>query len=295
MGLEFSLVSVITLLFSSFLSLFFINKVQPLFKQEFALKTSYKGERLPLAGPLLFLSFFLAAGSGALFSFFLGYPLDYSVYYSSLLLFSLLLLAGLLDDLFGSGESRGFKGHFSPFLNGKVTTGFLKAITIFPASLVSSIFFSSFIWQLLLNAFLISLFANFLNLLDLKPGRAGKVFLFLSFFTLLALYFSGLRVDIKSACWLLWISFLPPFILILWYDLKEKMMLGDAGSNLLGGFLGFFLCLALADWMVKLGIVILLGLLHLVAEVSSFSYFFENFSFLKFFDNLGRLKEKKIE
>ncbi len=295
MGLEFSLILAATFLFSFALSFFFLKKVKKLFQQEFAVKVNYQGKKIALAGPVFFLAFFIAAGSGALFSFLLFYPLDYSVFYSSLFLLTILFLAGLLDDLFGSGETRGFKGHFSAFFKGKVTTGFLKAVVIFLASLIYSAFFSPSIWLLFLNAFLISLLANFLNLLDLRPGRAGKVFLFFSLFSLLAWYFSSLRTEIRSVWWLLWVSFLPPFVLILWYDLKERMMLGDGGSNLLGGFLGLSFSLVLTDGKAKLGIVILMVLLHLLAEFSSFSLFFEKFAFLRFFDNLGRLKERKLE
>lgn len=295
MELEYNLIIALTFLFSSFLTLFFFKKIQLLFEHDFSMRLNYRGIKISLSGPSFFIIFFLAACFGALLSFFFGYSLDYSVFYASLFLLSLLLIAGFLDDLFGSGEARGFKGHFGSLFKGKFTTGFLKALLILVASTIFSAFFSNSFGVLFLNALLISLLANFLNLLDLKPGRAGKAFLFLAFFALLSWYKSSLRPDIASVCWLLWLSFLPPFVLILWYDLKEKLMLGDSGSNLMGGFLGITFCLAIVDWRAKLGLVILLVLLHLVAEFSSFSYFFENFAFLKFFDNLGRLKEKKFE
>ncbi len=295
MELKLNLIVALTFLFSSFLALFCFKKIQLLFEQDFSMRLNYRGIKISLSGPSFFVMFFLAACFGALFSFFFDHSLDYSVFYASLFLLSLLLLAGLLDDLFGTRDARGFKGHFGSLLKGRLTTGFLKALLIFVASATFSAFFSNSLVVLILNALLISLLANFLNLLDLKPGRAGKTFLFLAFFAWLSLYKSSLRPDIASVGWLLWASFLPPLVSILWYDLKEKLMLGDSGSNLLGGFLGIFFCLTIFDWRAKLGLVILLVLLHLVAEFSSFSYFFENFAFLKFFDNLGRLKEKKFE
>ena len=63
---------------------------------------------------------------------------------------------------------------------------------------------------------LVGLSANALNLFDTKPGRALKAFL-------IAAPGSG---------------FAPVAILLLPYDLRERVMLGDSGSNALGAVVG---------------------------------------------------------
>ena len=67
------------------------------------------------------------------------------------------------------------------------------------------------------GALLVGLAANFLNQLDTRPGRALKAYL------LAAL---ALEAPLGVA------------VLLLPYDLREKTMLGDCGSNALGALLG---------------------------------------------------------
>jgi hypothetical protein len=115
---------------------------------------------------------------------------------------------GLADDLW-SGPERGFRGH----LSGRVTTGTLKAVVI-P------------LWALrrtrsLSGAVLVALSANLLNQLDTRPGRALKAFLLGSL-----LVGRPPRRALGFA------------VLIAPYDLREMVMLGDAGANALGAVLG---------------------------------------------------------
>ena len=108
-------------------------------------------------------------------------------------------ILGALDDAF-SGPERGWRAH----LESGRTTGVLKLLGIPLVGTLATRFVS--------GGLLVGLSANALNLFDTKPGRALKAFL----------------VTAPGS------DFAPVAILLLPYDLREKSMLGDAGSNALG-------------------------------------------------------------
>jgi hypothetical protein len=111
---------------------------------------------------------------------------------------------GLADDLW-SGPERGFRAH----LRSGQTTGVLKLIGIPAIGLVAT--------RRVSGALLVGLAANALNQLDTRPGRALKAYLA-----------AALAVEAPVGI----------AVLLLPYDLREMAMLGDAGSNALGGLLG---------------------------------------------------------
>jgi len=112
--------------------------------------------------------------------------------------------AGLADDLW-SGPERGVRAH----LRARRTTGVLKLVAIPAVGLLAT--------RKVSGALLVALAANLWNQLDIRPGRALKAYL------LVAL---PLRAP------------LVPAAVLLPCDLREMAMLGDAGSNVLGGLLG---------------------------------------------------------
>jgi glycosyl transferase family 2 len=112
---------------------------------------------------------------------------------------------GLADDLW-SGKERGFRAH----LAAGGTTGVLKLGAIPLVALLRT--------RSVSGAVLAAGTANLLNQLDTKPGRALKAYLGAAFVLDAPL---GLAV------------------LLLPYDLRERVMLGDAGSNAFGAMLGF--------------------------------------------------------
>jgi Glycosyl transferase family 2 len=111
---------------------------------------------------------------------------------------------GLADDLW-SGPERGFRAH----LHGRLTTGVLKLVGIPLVGLLAT--------RRVSGGLLVGLAANALNQLDTRPGRALKAYLV-----------AAVTVDAPVAI----------AVLLLPYDLREMAMLGDAGSNALGGLLG---------------------------------------------------------
>jgi Glycosyl transferase family 2 len=112
--------------------------------------------------------------------------------------------AGLTDDLW-SGPERGFRAH----LRAGRTTGVLKLVAIPLAGFVAT--------RKLSGALLVGLAANFLNQLDTRPGRALKAYLL-----------GSLVVGAPRGV----------AVLLAPYDLRERTMLGDCGSNALGALLG---------------------------------------------------------
>lgn len=187
----------------------------------------------------------------------------------SLLLFAML---GLLDDHLGKEGQKGFRGH----LQGGFSTGALKFWGGGAAALtVASGLDRSWV-GLVLNGGLIALGANFLNLLDLRPGRAGKAFL------LFALPFLFLGSGAAPLVLLMFgvAGYLP-------WDLRRKAMMGDAGANPLGAALGF-MAARYCPLVFKLVLLLTLAALNLLSEKISFSRVIEKNRFLHFLDKLGR-------
>ena len=190
-----------------------------------------------------------------------------------------LALLGLLDDLVGDRSIGGFKGHFGEIAHGRLTTGGLKALGGGLLSFFAAAPFSTSFFTQVINALVIALFVNTFNLLDVRPGRALKVFLIL-----------GLIVSVfswHSTYWSIWGVFLGPAIVLLWVDLTERGMLGDIGSNILGGVVGFS-CVASFDWSVNLFILVVLIVINVYSENNSISMLVERNFALRWFDELGR-------
>ncbi len=190
-----------------------------------------------------------------------------------------LALLGLLDDLVGDRSIGGFKGHFGEIVHGRLTTGGLKALGGGLLSFFAAAPFSTSFFTQVINALVIALFVNTFNLLDVRPGRALKVFLIL-----------GLIVSVfswHSTYWSIWGVFLGPAIVLLWVDLTERGMLGDIGSNILGGVVGFS-CVASFDWSVNLFILVVLIVINVYSENNSISMLVERNFALRWFDELGR-------
>lgn len=254
---------------------------KPLLSSPYLLRENYAGRKVPTGTGILFVPVYTLSyvlyrvfGSG-------GYSAEFGPPEALLVLVLGMSSLGLLDDLAGDRSIRGFKGHLSAAFQGRVTTGWIKAVTGFLVALAVSFPLSEGGWDLLVNALLISLASNSLNLLDVRPGRALKAF-FLLLGIVLALSwevggdFMPLAVAVGGAALVMFPG-----------DLRERFMLGDAGSNVLGATVGLGLVLGVGTWW-KLGIVIFLSILNLVSEILSFSSIIEGNRVLSRFDRLGR-------
>jgi hypothetical protein len=161
--------------------------------------------------------------------------------------------AGLADDLW-SGPERGFRAH----LRAGRTTGVLKLVAIPLAGALAT--------RKVSGGLLVGLAANFLNQLDTRPGRALKAYL-------LGALAVGAPVRVA--------------VLLLPYDLRERTMLGDCGSNALGALVGLRSVSRLTDRGRWLAIGALAGL-TLLGERRSLGELIERTPGLSQLDALGR-------
>jgi len=180
---------------------------------------------------------------------------------------------GAYDDLAGSGDRRGFRGHLGALRQGEVTTGAVKLGGIGVTGVVSAALAGGSPVDVILNAGLVAGGANLLNLFDLRPGRAIKVAA-ASGVLLGAAGQDSVAAPLGAA-----LALLPE-------DLGERAMLGDAGANALGAMLG-----ASAAGLSRTGrIALLIAIIGITAasEKVSFTKVIARTPALNWLDMLGR-------
>ncbi|MDI3310205.1 MAG: UDP-N-acetylmuramyl pentapeptide phosphotransferase, partial [Thermoanaerobacterium sp.] len=162
--------SLLIIFIISFLLMMVIQKfIIQILDKDVCLKPNYKKILIPVCGGIAFVpTIFITA----IISKFIGFSDDMiQIFLVSIILMS---YVGLIDDLLGDRSVTGLKGHIKSLLNMKLTTGGLKAVVGIIVSFYISINISNRLADIIVNTLLISLFTNFLNLLDLRPGRACK-------------------------------------------------------------------------------------------------------------------------
>jgi len=187
-------------------------------------------------------------------------------------------LLGLVDDML-AGAGRGWRGHGRDVLGGALSTGLLKAAgTLGLALLVASSLPGSDA-DFLLAAAVLVLATNAFNLLDLRPGRSVKAFVLLGI---------GLTIATTNTQALAGLGlFIGPVLVAGFFDLRERAMLGDAGSNAIGALAGLWLVLTL-DTDGQLVALAVLLLVNLFGEFRSISNVIEKVPGLRHLDSLGR-------
>jgi UDP-N-acetylmuramyl pentapeptide phosphotransferase/UDP-N-acetylglucosamine-1-phosphate transferase len=191
---------------------------------------------------------------------------------------------GCYDDLAGSGDRRGLKGHLGALAKGEVTTGAVKIAGLGATGLAASLLVGrrrgGVLGQaadLVVNAALVAGTANLINLFDLRPGRAIKVGLLGA--TGLAVAGGDARAAIAAPA--------GAAIALLNEDLGERAMLGDAGANALGAMLGTAAAASLPR-MARLGVLAGVTGLTLASEKVSFTKVIARTPALNWLDLLGR-------
>lgn len=186
---------------------------------------------------------------------------------------------GFLDDYAGDGRSKGFQGHLKALLGGEVTTGAIKAVGGLGLAFAVSLWWEGwFVPSAVLDALVIALMANFINLLDLRPGRAAKGFLILWVPAAVGSRNSE-YLPVGAAVVAALLAWLPA-------DLGEKGTLGDSGANMIGAVLGAGL---VAGFGVpgRLVVLVILLALTLASERISFTKVIERVGPLRWLDGLG--------
>jgi len=190
---------------------------------------------------------------------------------------------GFLDDALGRGEAaatpRGWRGHWAALRAGTLSTGAIKAIgaLALAAYVVSGRGLED--WRYVADVALLILATNLGNLLDLRPGRAEKalvlvgVGLCLGTWTLEPLELLGI--------------FVGPVLVGAWLTLRERAMLGDTGSNLIGAIAGVWLLTSLGADARLVALAVVLAL-TIYGELRSISKTIDSVPPLRWLDSLGR-------
>jgi UDP-GlcNAc:undecaprenyl-phosphate GlcNAc-1-phosphate transferase len=188
-------------------------------------------------------------------------------------------MLGLMDDVLGTGEDRGFTGHIRALSQGRVTTGLLKLVGGAGIAIVVAAE-PGFITgkRVIADALLIALAANLGNLFDRAPGRTIKVAL-VAYAPLVFVLGTG-AVGIAVA------PVMGAALGVLPEDLRERLMLGDTGANVLGAVLGVAVVLGTSR-TTRNGVIAVLIVLNLAAEFVSFSRVIDRVLPLRWFDRLG--------
>jgi UDP-GlcNAc:undecaprenyl-phosphate/decaprenyl-phosphate GlcNAc-1-phosphate transferase len=193
---------------------------------------------------------------------------------------------GFLDDSLGQATQtdapRGWRGHALALREGRLSTGAIKAIgaLALAAYVVSGRGLESF--EYLADVALLILSTNLFNLLDLRPGRAEKGLVLLGLGLCIGAW-SGEPVELLGI-------FAGPVLVGAWFTLRERAMLGDTGSNLVGAIGGVWLLTTLDETgrLIALGVVLALTI---YGELRSISKAVESIPPLRSLDSLGRVHE----
>ncbi|MGH2959239.1 MAG: hypothetical protein ACRDKE_06505 [Solirubrobacterales bacterium] len=255
-------------------------------------RTNYSGREVPVpSGILIPLAAFVALGVSAP----LDRLLDDEILGGSGLVGVMIYIIGVcllgaIDDLLGTPviegglgrqDPRGVRGHAKATFSGGFSTGAVKAV----GSLGLAAFAMGLIvpgdLEYVLAIALVVVTTNLFNLLDLRPGRALKVFFVVA-------------VGLCLGAWTLepvWLTgvFLGSLPVLLYYDLGEKGMLGDTGSNAIGAIAGVWMVLTLSTTaqLIALAVVVLITL---YGEFRSISQLIDRTPVLRFLDHLGRTR-----
>ena len=188
-------------------------------------------------------------------------------------------LLGLIDDVL-SGASRGWRGHGAAVLTGNLSTGALKAVGTLGLALLVASGLPGQEGDFLLAAGVLVLATNVFNLIDLRPGRSIKALVALCAGLL------ALTMDLDPL-WALGL-FLAPIVVLLPFDLRERAMLGDTGSNAVGAVAGLWLVLALSTRAQAIALA-LVAAASLYGELRSISGLVDRTPWLRHLDSLGRI------
>ncbi len=199
-------------------------------------------------------------------------------------------LVGAHDDLHGSAQARGFRGHLRALRAGTVTTGLVKVVGVGLSAAAAVLLLAAGraggrvglrVADAVLDTALVAGTANLVNLLDLRPGRAGKAVVLLGLVLTAATSRPGRPVAAGLG------PVLGAVAGVLPADLAARSMLGDCGANALGAGLATAAVASLPR-PARLGALLAVAALNLASERVSFTAVIEATPWLRRLDRLGR-------
>ena len=194
-------------------------------------------------------------------------------------------LVGLYDD-FRPIRTRGLTAHFEALAHGRVTSGVIKLVGILGAAAVVTWMLGARGQVLLLGSAVVAGSANLWNLLDVRPGRALKFFLPVV---------GALSIAAPSGAYpAIGATAFGAGVVALAVDLRERGMLGDGGSNVLGFIVGLGLLFVLTPEGLVVALAGILTL-HAASETLTLSRMISAVPALRWFDDLGRVRRSPAE
>jgi UDP-N-acetylmuramyl pentapeptide phosphotransferase/UDP-N-acetylglucosamine-1-phosphate transferase len=194
-------------------------------------------------------------------------------------------LVGGYDDLAGArpeqAGDKGLAGHLRALRAGRVSAGAVKVAGIGAAAAAAALLTrrdrgARAVVDGILTTGLVAGTANLVNLLDLRPGRAGKAAVLVAAATL-----GGPAGGMVAGPLGATLGVLPE-------DLGERVMLGDCGANAVGALLGLRLA-SLPGRGARAGLLAGVVGLTLASEKVSFTKVIEATPGLRELDRFGRL------
>ena len=257
--------------------------MQPVFGRPVFSRQNYRGVTLPTAVGLVIPLAVVATSAALTLLTTLGWRPDrpglaaLGLTVTATLGFGLL---GVLDDVAVDQGASGYRGHVAALARGRLTAGSLKMVAgpavailvVAPVSNDSAV-------RLLADGALVALSANLANLFDRAPGRVAKVSL------LMAAVLVGVTAAAPTLLGLAVVSGAALALLV--PDLRERMMLGDAGANPLGATLGLATVLTVSP-VARTWVLVGVLALNLVSERVSFSRVIDRVAPLRALDRMGR-------
>ena len=205
-------------------------------------------------------------------------------------------LLGLIDDFVGSGllsglrlerpgeeppAPRGWRGHGREILGGGFSTGAAKAAGSLGLALFALSGQHRSTTDYLVGVGVLVLATNLFNLLDLRPGRSAKVLILLGAALSLGAWDAG-------GLWTVGL-FVGPILVLVPFDLRERGMLGDTGSNAIGAVAGLWLVATLSTTGQAIALAVM-AVVTVYGEFRSISALIERTPGLRQLDSLGRIQ-----
>ncbi len=238
-------------------------------------RTNYRGATIPTAGGIVAVFAFVIVSC----LYVLGH--DRRIPAAELIAVTGFAAVGFFDDVVGSHSARGLRGHITAGLRGQLTSGATKLLIGLALAAAIAPFYADG-WRRALVVIVIAGAANVANLLDLAPARATKV----AGIALVGLAIAaGLKQAIDGApAW-----FYAATLGLVPAELRERLMLGDAGANALGAIVGVAAVRACGGGTTTLAIAAAtVVVINVAGEFVSFSEVIDRTPPLRGFDRLGR-------
>lgn len=256
-------------------------------------RVNYRGRKVMTGGGVMLVSSSLLALIGMLV-FAGAMKVEVSVWKEGILLGAGMMAVafwGWQDDCSTDQQTKGFRGHFGTlWRERRMTSGMWKVWGGGSTAVVISLALgSSSLWTWIVAASLLAISPNVLNLFDLRPARAIKVFwLFVIIAMVIGYYAEGVENSCRHLLWQL--PVLMATFLLFRHDAGGRIMLGDTGANALGFSVGYLFVLG-TPLIAQVVILFLFIGLHVLAEFFSISKLIERFRWLERIDRWGRSAE----